>query len=247
MERVLSPEEKIRRAEEIYYRRKTQAEGKNYARVNVVEHKKDFGMLKKMIIQILVCLVIYTTFYMIKNKDSVFSKDLIAKTNEILAYDINISKLYEQIKEYLNSFTYQNKELNENEQEKLQETQLNNENENVEIINEEVIQETQEESKTVEGVGGENIEEIQEPLALTQMEQDAKDVINTKSLINPLKGTITSRFGPRDSQNPIVSKNHTGIDIAALEGTVFIASMSGTVEKVSSIRRFRQSYKNCKR
>lgn len=239
MERILSPEEKIRRAEEIYYKRKIQEEGKNYARVNVAEHKKDFGMLKKMTIQILVCAVIYTTFYMIKNKDSVFSKDLINKTNEILAYDLNISKLYEQIKEYLNSITYQNKELNDNNQEKIRETQINEEIEKTEITDEEAIQELQEDNKTVEGVGEENVEETQEPLALTQMEQDANEILKTKSFENPLKGTITSRFGPRDSQNPIVSKNHTGIDIAALEGTVFIASMSGIVEKVSSIRRLR--------
>lgn len=66
------------------------------------------------------------------------------------------------------------------------------------------------------------------------MEQDAKSVLATKSLINPLSGVITSRYGPRTSTDPRVSKYHTGIDIGVNEGTVFTASMAGTVEKVSS-------------
>lgn len=93
-----------------------------------------------------------------------------------------------------------------------------------------------------QNIGGENVEIIEETQVepeiiveqLSQMEQDAKDIIATKSLTLPLKGTITSRFGIRESTNPIVPKNHTGIDIAANEGTVFIAAMAGVVEEVSS-------------
>jgi len=74
------------------------------------------------------------------------------------------------------------------------------------------------------------------------MEQDAKNIIETKSLIIPLKGTITSRFGEREPKTPTVPRNHTGIDIAANEGTGFIAAMSGVVEEVSDKRRFRKSF-----
>ena len=74
----------------------------------------------------------------------------------------------------------------------------------------------------------------EETVSLTQMEQDAKYVTENKSLILPLKGTITSRYGPRNPTTPTVPKYHTGIDIAANEGTVFIASMEGTVQTVSS-------------
>ena len=94
-----------------------------------------------------------------------------------------------------------------------------------------------------ENIGGENIETNKEEVGkLSQMEQDAKDIIETKSLTIPLKGTITSRFGLRDPETPTVPKNHTGIDIAVNEGTVFNASMSGIVEEVSSERRFRESF-----
>ena len=64
MERILTPDEKIRRAEEIYYRRRMQDRTRNSARVNVAETKTNSGLLKKMILQIAICILIYTIFYM---------------------------------------------------------------------------------------------------------------------------------------------------------------------------------------
>lgn len=61
-------------------------------------------MLKKMVLQILICVVIYTIFYMIQNTNYVFSDDVIKKTNEILSYDMNIKNLYEKSMEYINAF-----------------------------------------------------------------------------------------------------------------------------------------------
>ena len=105
MERTLSPDEKIKRAEEIYYRKKMQNTNRKSARVNV-SNKKDFGMFKKIILQIAICIVIYVIFYMIQNTNYIFSEDVIKKTNEILSYDINIKKIYEQGMNYLNSFIH---------------------------------------------------------------------------------------------------------------------------------------------
>ena len=241
LERTLSPEEKIRRAEEIYYRRKLQDGNRNSARVNVSESKKDFGMFKKMFLQIIICLLIYVIFYMIENTNYIFSEDVINKTNEILSYDINIQNLYNKGKEYLNLFLSTQVNFNKDEQSNIVEEQ-NDENNNLdkENIQEEIV-------STNENIGGENVEVNQEQtVTLTQMEQDAKDILETKSLIIPLKGTITSRYGLRDPETPTVPKNHTGIDIAVNEGTVFIAAMEGTVQEVSSKRGFRKSYKNCK-
>ena len=63
------------------------------------------------------------------------------------------------------------------------------------------------------------------------MEIDAQYIKANYSLIRPLNGVISSRFGPREATE-IISANHEGIDIAADEGTVFIASMEGTVTDV---------------
>ena len=65
------------------------------------------------------------------------------------------------------------------------------------------------------------------------MEIDANYIKQNYNLILPLKGTISSRFGPRTATE-IVSANHAGIDIAVNEGTVFVASMEGKVTFVSS-------------
>ena len=169
-------------------------------------------------------MVIYTIFYMIRNTEYIFSEDVINKTKEILSYDINIQKIYNELKLYLNSYIQANE--NKNEEEPIQEEQ----NTQIEDI-------PQNEENVNENIGGENIVDVEVPVTVSQMEQDAKDILETKSLILPLRGTITSRFGNRESTNPIVSKNHTGIDIAVNEGTVFVASMSGKVEEVSNKRR----------
>ena len=237
MERTLTPDERIKRAEEIYYRKKIQASNRNSARVNVSE-EKDFGMLKKMLLQLLICAVIYSIFYMIKNTNYVFSDDVIKKTNEILSYDLNIKNLYEQVMLYLNKFTNNVGAAISHPQDDNKSNSNNSEssiNTNTESLNSEPTNES-----LNENIGGENVALSENETGdLTQMEQDAKDILASKSLIIPLKGTITSRYGLRNPETPTVPKNHTGIDIAVNEGTVFIASMAGTVEKVSSERRFR--------
>ena len=130
-----------------------------------------------------------------------------------------------------NETTYET--VNE-EQSKPQNVQENINTESDKNISEEQTQEVVESNE--ENIGGETAE-INEGTTenLSQMELDAKSIIESKSLIIPLKGTITSRYGPRNPTTPTVPKYHTGIDIAVNEGTVFIASMAGTVETVSSV------------
>lgn len=101
MEKTL--EEKIRRAEEIYARRNGYT-GRNVATVSVSEGKK-FGLLKKMIIQIGICLTIYFAFYLVQNSNYVFSQDVINKTKEILSYDIDIKEMWNGFVEGINKFS----------------------------------------------------------------------------------------------------------------------------------------------
>ncbi len=238
MERTLSPDERIRRAEEIYYRRKMQSTSGKSTRVNVSQ-KRDFSLFKKMILQLVICILIYAIFYMIKNTNYIFSEDVIKKTNEILSYDINIKNLYEQGRQYINSL------INNNI--KTEYENLNESNNNNESINSEEVNNQEDGTSQEENIGGENVEiSEEENKNLSQMEKDAKSILDSKSLIIPLKGTITSRYGLRNPETPTVPKNHTGIDIAANEGTIFNASMAGVVQEVSSERRSRKSYKNYK-
>jgi len=109
MERTMSVEEKIRRAEQIYERRK-QGSDKQIATVSVNNEKKDIRLLKKMIVQILICISIYLVIYFINNSEYVFSKDFINKINEILSYDVNFMDLYNTIKDQYNKIIVNNNE-----------------------------------------------------------------------------------------------------------------------------------------
>ena len=120
VEKTMSVEEKIRRAEEIYAR-KQEGKGRSTARVGIYDNKakKDIKLLKKMIIQIVVCLAIYAVVYIIQNGNYIFSQDFLNKVNEIISYDTNFIEIYENVKNgIMNMLNNQkNEEQNQNTQE----------------------------------------------------------------------------------------------------------------------------------
>lgn len=228
MERTITTEERIRRAEAIYEKRR-QGNARPVAMVNVNEkEKKDIKLLKKMVIQILICVAIYMLIYAIQNNEYVFSKDFTNKLNEILAYDTNFIEIYNNIKEYLEGLVPNDKEQTDSpdqNQEQSNEEQTNNEGQetsNVEENNEIAI-----------GGSDEAIQNIEEPKILTPEEQEIETVKNTTSFIKPVEGVITSGFGERESISAIISKNHTGTDIAANLGTKIKSATEGEVVLVS--------------
>ena len=131
MERVMSIEEKIKKAEEIYYRR-------NNINSENIKHpkkvRKNMKLFNKMIRQIIICLLIYTVFYFINTNNYIFSQDFINKTKEILSQDINFSQIYSSIlntinQDNLNQIEQQEKtEQPIEEQKSIEEIQNNNEN-----------------------------------------------------------------------------------------------------------------------
>ena len=212
MERTMSVEEKIRRAEQIYERRK-QGSDKQIATVSVNNEKKDIRLLKKMIVQILICISIYLVIYFINNSEYVFSKDFINKINEILSYDVNFMDLYNTIKDQYNKII-----VNNNEQEQPEQTK------------------EQEENITQDGIGGavedlQNTSDVKEETTkeLSQSEQDIINVKNTTTFIKPIEGIISSKYGQRDTATGRVPKNHTGTDIAANLGTKIKSASDGEV------------------
>ena len=87
MERAISAEERIRKAEEIYLRRKMNT-GVRVSSSNVntkIKSKPEYNLYKKLILQIAICLLIYFIFYLIKNSNYIFSENVIAKTREYLS------------------------------------------------------------------------------------------------------------------------------------------------------------------
>ena len=70
---------------------------------------------------------------------------------------------------------------------------------------------------------------------INQLSEDAKYIKENYNIKAPLKGIITSKFGCRVDDNPIVSAYHTGLDIAANTGTTISAALDGKVVEASNI------------
>ena len=239
MERTMSVEDKIRRAEEIYAKRNNG----NTARVRVNENsKKDIKIFKKMFIQMIICLCIYGVFYLIKHSNYIFSDDFVNKAKEILSYDTNFAELYNNAKNAIKGFFN-----NENKQESVDE-KTNGENQSdkeeanstlnstVEQQNVENREEKLEEEKNnseQNGIGG--AEDKQEQVSqLSEEEQQIQTIKKTTTYIKPVEGPISSKFGLRNPTTSTVPKNHTGTDIAANIGTKIISATDGEVVLASS-------------
>lgn len=228
MERVMTVEEKIRRAEEIYQKRR-QGEARPVAKVTVNE-KKDIRLLRKMMVQMLICVAIYLMIYAIQNNQYVFSNDFINKANEILSYDTNFMELYEIVKNQYLSWINQGEEQEQQPESNQEEGQEQKQEENQEQNNEEVIN---------EAIGGAS------ETPLSQEQQEIQEVKNTTSFIKPIEGgVISSPFGVREEATGSVPKNHTGTDIAINQGTKIKSATEGEVVLASSEGDYRKSFKN---
>ena len=251
MEKSISQEERIRRAEEIYSRRRYNnrygeslyRSGETRNRYQPQETRKIKGkMINKMIIQMIVCVIIYTCIYMLQYSNYLFSKDMVEKTKEVLSYDISIENLYNKSNEFFSNVEAQdqnteetniensNAESSENTSENTSEA--NNENvDNSEISQNDASTEVTNNDTTQLAVGG--ADETQQPEEeKSQEEQDVDYVKQNVSIIWPIKGVITSRFGNR-TPTEIVTANHKGLDIAGNMGDNIVSAMDGTVVQYS--------------
>lgn len=264
MEKSISQEERIRRAEEIYSRRRYNnrygeslyRSGETRNRYQPQETRKIKGkMINKMIIQMIVCVIIYTCIYMLQYSNYLFSKDMVDKTKEVLSYDISIENLYNKSNEFFLNLQKKfnwgvNNEQNDNVNEEAQDqnteetniensnaessentSEANNENvDNSEISQNGASTEVTNNDTTQLAVGG--ADETQQEEEKSQEEQDIEYVKQNVSIIWPIKGVITSRFGNR-TPTEIVTANHKGLDIAGNMGDNIVSAMDGTVVQYS--------------
>ena len=264
MEKSISQEERIRRAEEIYSRRRYNnrygeslyRSGETRNRYQPQETRKIKGkMINKMIIQMIVCVIIYTCIYMLQYSNYLFSKDMVDKTKEVLSYDISIENLYNKSNEFFLNLQKKfnwgvNNEQNDNVNEEAQDqnteetniensnaesskntSEANNDNvDNSEISQNDASTEVTNNDTTQLAVGG--ADETQQEEEKSQEEQDIEYVKQNVSIIWPIKGVITSRFGNR-TPTEIVTANHKGLDIAGNMGDDIVSAMDGTVVQYS--------------
>lgn len=244
MERVMSIEERIKRAEEISERRR-QGTTRPVATVNVSD-KKDIKLLKKMVIQVLICTTIYGVIYMINKNDFPFSNDFINKANEILSYDTNFMEIYEYIKNNTNEWFKKNQENNSQQEITPPEEAIGGADES-----------NQEQTNTVENNLEQNSGEQNQQsssnkpeeniASLPQGEQDIINVKNITTFIKPIEGIVSSKYGQRDTATGNVPKNHTGTDIAADMGTKIKSATDGEVVLASEEGDYRKTSENTNR
>lgn len=251
MERTMSVEDKIRRAEEIYARRQGETQRKTTTVSINNNNRKDIKLLRKMLIQIGLSLLIYAVIYIIQNNNYIFSEDFLKKANEILSYDMNFERIYQNTKNNIGQWIT---DLKNNMTQKENGIITNNDNE----INSEYMQNTQESEESqnettnnqeTNGIGGaeeeqqtstQNTNETQE---LSQEEKDIANIKATTTFIKPIEGTISSTFGWRTPTTATVPKYHTGLDIAAKTGTKIKSATDGKIILASSEGDYGNHYK----
>ena len=233
MERTMSVEDKIKRAEEIYAKRQEGIQRKTATvSLNNDDNKKDIKLLKKMVIQIILSLLIYGIIYIIQNNNYIFSEEFLKKADEILSYDMNFSQMYQDIKSNIEKETLNiknNLQKNDNQQGITNlENNAQNETEQGAIggANEQETNTTDvnsNQNNTEENNSQENTQE------LSQEEKDINNIKATTTFIKPIEGTISSKYGQREPTTATVPKNHTGVDIAANMGKKIKSATSGEV------------------
>ncbi len=253
MERYISEEERIKKAEEISARRRNRIPVSN---INI-NKKRKMPFLSKIFIQVVCSICIFGMFYFINQNNSMAME----KIKPILSEDTDFVKIYNQINDFFKNLF---EKINKNEdQNNISEEQTNESIENLtdeagnnEIINDETVndentnnegngeedngennevdgEENNNENKEIDnseniaGVGG------SEEVNLSETDQDIIYIKDNENFIKPVNGWITSGYGEREATE-IISANHAGVDIGANTGTEIIASMSGVVELVSS-------------
>ena len=233
MERTMSVEDKIKRAEEIYAKRQEGTQRKTATvSLNNDDNKKDIKLLKKMVIQIILSLLIYGIIYIIQNNNYIFSEEFLKKADEILSYDMNFSQMYQDIKSNIEKETLNiknNLQKNDNQQGITNlENNAQNETEQGAIggANEQETNTTDVNSNQNNQEENNSQENTQE---LSQEEKDINNIKATTTFIKPIEGTISSKYGQREPTTATVPKNHTGVDSAANMGTKIKSATSGEV------------------
>ena len=241
MERIISEQDRIRRAEEIAGRRRGTISARD---INVERNKKKMPMLTKVFIQTVASMCIFGLAYFMTQNNYPFMDSV----RSMLSADVNIGQIYNDLSNSFKSVTDWYNGLVSDEGQNEQDVANNTDNQNVqgeasgETSNEtenatleggvtnEIGNATSEEGVANEtgGIGGSD-----ENITLSQDEQDIAYIKENVSIIVPVYGTVTSGYGPR-TPTDIISANHAGLDIGANEGTEIVAAMEGTVELVSS-------------
>lgn len=195
MEKVLSNSDKIRKAEEIYYRRKM---GIPNVKLSKIEGEKKSYLGSKILLQVLVIINLSIVIMAVQNKDYIFTESFLS---DIQKYNVNLTQ---NIKDFIGISFSENVE---------------SEGKNTDVENiQEVEKSTQSETTITEQPSEEIVPNEEQTSSINQMDETIIKINELVTFQNPIKeGTVTSRFGTRESSNKNVAGYHTGIDIGAVK------------------------------
>lgn len=198
MEKVLSNDDKVRRAEEIYYRRKR---GIPSSRFSKIEGEKKSYLGSKILLQILVIINLSIIIIAIQNKEYIFTENFL---KDIQSYNINLTQSLRQ----LIGFDVEDVE-----------SEITTENVNIEPPSEVEVQENTDPLVT-EGIVP---NDEGQSSSLNEMDEEISKIKELVAIQKPInEGTITSRFGARQSSYKNVEGYHTGIDIGAVKRNIYL-------------------------
>ena len=217
MERILNDSEKIRRAEEIYYRRNHRNVSISRAQEKTSKQKTYLG--SKILLEMLILLLSATVVFAVKNKDYIFTEEFLGSCAQ---YNVNLTEKLDGVMAFFVDDTDSN------------EVFINNTENTVSTNAEDSTQVVETPAEQTQTQTSQNI--------IT----DSESLKNNYSFIKPIEGIVTSGFGARESVNPNVTSNHTGIDIATTSGTHIKSAISGIVVQVSSEGDYGNHVKICK-
>lgn len=232
MERILSDEERIRRAEIIAARRQ------NRIPVNYINNnERKISKLGKYSIQILSSIIIFGILYFL-SQHNIY---IVGEIKNQISRDTDFKKIYSYVETNLNKIKEEkmNKQK-ENDNQKESDEQSGNENDNKNIddkkeknvdengnVKNEQISEMQE-NQNNKGIGGGD-----EGIEVSENVDDVTYIKKNYNFIKPVNAVITSPYGERE-ETDIISKNHKGIDLGCNTGTEIKAAVDGIVEEASN-------------
>lgn len=213
MERILKDDEKIRRAEEIYYRR-------NHRNISMAQRrepqKPKTYLGSKILLEMLILVLLAVAVFAVKNKDYIFTENFL---NSCAQYNVNLSEKFEILLAY----------FKDDDGDEGDGVFVNNDATNPDENNSQENPNQEENTEVIE-VQGEETQSTSQPSVVT----DSASLKNAYAFVKPIEGIVTSGFGATESAYQYVTGTHTGIDIGADKGTHIKAAMSGTVTQVST-------------
>ena len=240
MEKAMSIEERIRRAEDIYNRRYGNSYYSSYR--SSQRERKNTSLSKRFIKQIIICLLVYAIFYVTANREYFLSNEFRNKAEEFTSQNEMLKSTYNYIIGYVDKYFNTNSNNNSDENDTQKNNEMNQDQQQTNQSSEFVENNLEKANENDQNIGGSN-EGLEEENQKTQEEIDVEEIKSKIDFIVPVEGTISSTFGWRNPTSAKVPKNHTGLDLAAPTGTIIKSATDGVVTMVSSYGDYGKHYR----